>query len=74
MNNTKTKYMVNMKDNNNEPKEIEMIGKRFENVESCKYLGSLVTNINEVEIEIKGSNESYHVLGPILKKFYILIN
>jgi hypothetical protein len=27
MNNAKTKYIVNRKDNNNEPKEIEIIGK-----------------------------------------------
>jgi hypothetical protein len=52
MNNTKTKYMVNRKDNN-EPKEIKIIGKKFENVESFKYLGSLITNFNDMEIEIK---------------------
>jgi hypothetical protein len=27
MNNTKTKYVVNRKNNNNEPKEIELMGK-----------------------------------------------
>jgi hypothetical protein len=75
MNNAKTKYMVNRKDNNNEPKEIEIMGKQFENVESFKYLGSLVTDLNEMEIEIKSrlaaGNKSYHALGPILKKgFY----
>jgi hypothetical protein len=71
-NNTKTKYMVNRKDNNNEPKEIEIMGKKFENVESFKYLGSLVTDLNEKEIEIKSryavGNKSYHALGPIFKK------
>jgi hypothetical protein len=71
-NNTKTKYMINRKDNNNEPKEIEIMGKKFENVESFKYLGSLVTDLNEKEIEIKSrfaaGNKSYHALGPILKK------
>jgi hypothetical protein len=72
MNNAKTKYMVNRKVNNNEPKEIEIMGKKFENVESFKYLCSLVTNLNEKEIEIKSrlavSNKSYHALGPMLKK------
>jgi hypothetical protein len=29
MNNAKTKYMVNRKVNNNEPKEIEIMGKKF---------------------------------------------
>jgi hypothetical protein len=53
MNNAKTKYMVNRKDNNNEPKKIEIMGKKFEIVESFKYLGSLVTDLNEMEIEIK---------------------
>jgi hypothetical protein len=36
MNNAKTKYMVNRKDNNNEPNETEIMGKKFENVESFK--------------------------------------
>jgi hypothetical protein len=52
MNNAKTKYMVNRKDNN-EPKETEITGKKCENVESFKYLGSLVTDLNDMEIEIK---------------------
>jgi hypothetical protein len=43
VNNAKTKYMFNRKDNNNEPKEIEIMGENFENIESFKYLGSLVT-------------------------------
>jgi hypothetical protein len=29
MNNAKTKYMVKRKDNNNEPKEIEIMGKNL---------------------------------------------
>jgi hypothetical protein len=37
-----------------------------------EYLGPLVINTNEVEIEIKtriiASNECYHVLGHFLKK------
>jgi hypothetical protein len=73
MNNAKTKYMVNRKDDNNsEPKETEIMRKKFENVESFKYLGSLVTDLNEMEIKIKSRlaavNKSYHALGPILKK------
>jgi hypothetical protein len=39
---------------------------------SFKYLGSLVTDLNEMEIKIKSrlavGNKSYHALGPILKK------
>jgi hypothetical protein len=53
VNNVKTKYTFNRKGNNNEPKEIEIMGKHFENIESFKYLGSLVTDINEMEVEIK---------------------
>jgi hypothetical protein len=38
---------------------------------SFKYLGSLVTDLNEMEIKIKSrlavGNKSYHALGPILK-------
>jgi hypothetical protein len=72
MNNAKTKYVVNRMDNNNEPKEIEIMGNKFDNVESFKYLGSLVTDLNGMEIEIKSrlaaGNKSYHALGPILKK------
>jgi hypothetical protein len=37
---------------NNEPKEFEIMGEKSETVESFKYLGSLVTNLNEMEIEI----------------------
>jgi hypothetical protein len=48
------------------------MGKKFENVESFKYLGSLVTDLNEMEIEIKSTlaagNRSYHALGPLFKK------
>jgi hypothetical protein len=46
--------MVNRNhNNNNEPKKIEIMGKNFENVESFKYLGSLVSDLTETEIEIK---------------------
>jgi hypothetical protein len=79
MNNTKTKYMANRKDNNNEPQEIEIMGTTFENAESFKYHGSLVTDLNEMEIEIKSTlaagNRSYHALGPLFKKkVHIQIN
>jgi tryptophanyl-tRNA synthetase len=78
MNNAKIKYMVNRKANNNESKKTEIMGKKFENEESFKYLSSLVTNLNEMEIEIKSrfaaGNTSYHELGPILKKVYIPVN
>jgi hypothetical protein len=64
--------MVNRTENNNEPKEMEITGKNFENVESFKYLGLLVTDLNEMEIENKSGlaagNGSYHALGPMLKQ------
>jgi hypothetical protein len=86
--------MVNRNDNNNnnnnnnnyyyyyyyyyEPKEIEIMGKKFKNVESFKYLGSLVSDLTETEIEIKSKltagNKSYLTLGPVLKKVYIPVN
>jgi hypothetical protein len=72
MNNAKTKYMVNRKDNNKEPRKIEIMVKKFDNVESFKYLGSLVTDLNELEIEIKSrltaGKKSYHTLGPMFKE------
>jgi hypothetical protein len=54
------------------------MGKKFENVESFKYLRSLVTDLNEMEIELKSrlaaGNKSYHALGPIFKrKVYITV-
>jgi hypothetical protein len=72
MNNAKTKYTVNRKDINNEPKEIEILGEKFENVESFKYLGSLVTDLNEIEIAIKSrlaaGSKSYHACTWLFQK------
>jgi hypothetical protein len=39
--------------NNSEQKEIEIMWKHFENVESFKYLVSLVTDLNEIELRLK---------------------
>jgi hypothetical protein len=33
INTTKTKYVINIKDNGNEPKEIEICGQKYEKVE-----------------------------------------
>jgi hypothetical protein len=67
INTIKTKYMINRKDNGNEPKEIEISGQKYEKVEMFKYLGSLVTNLNDIEIEIETrltvGNKCYHALG-----------
>jgi len=51
MNDTKTKYMINRQDGN-KVKEIEMIRKRYEKVEFVKYLGAVMTSLNETETEI----------------------
>jgi hypothetical protein len=75
INTTKTKYMINRKDNDNEPREIEISGQKYQKVETFKYLGSLVTNLNDIKTEIKtrltAGNKCYHALGHILKKRYI---
>ena len=71
MNDTKTKYMINRQDGN-KVKEIELMGKRYEKVESFKYLGAVMTSLNDIETEIKSKtavgNKCYFALGPILKR------
>jgi hypothetical protein len=71
MNDTKTKYMINRHDEN-KVKVIELMGKKYEKVESFKYLGSVMTSLNDIETEIKSKlavgNKCYHALGPILKR------
>src|SRR5215469_18256230 len=52
MNDTKTKYMINRHDGN-KVKEIELMGKKYEKVGSFKYLGSVMTSLNDIETEIK---------------------
>ena len=47
MNDTKTKYMINRQDGN-KVKEIELMGKRYEKVESFKYLGAVMTSLNDI--------------------------
>jgi hypothetical protein len=72
INTTEKKNMIFRKDNGNEPKEIEIRGQKYEKVEMFKYLGSLATNLNDIETEIKtrltAVNKCYHALGHILKK------
>ena len=71
MNDTKTKYMINRHDEN-KVKVIELMGKKYEKVESFKYLGSVMTSLNDIETEIKSKiavgNKCYYALGPILKR------
>jgi len=71
MNDTKTKYMIN-RHNENKVKVIEWVGKKYEKVESFKYLGSVTTSLNDIETEIKSKitigNKCYYALGPILKR------
>jgi len=71
MNDTKTKYMIN-RHNENKVKVIELMGKKYKKVESFKYLGTVMTSLNDIETEIKSkiavSNKYYYALGPILKR------
>ena len=70
MNDAKTKYMINRQDGN-KVKEIELMGKRYEKIESFKYLGAVMKSLNEIETEIKSKiavgNKCYYALGPIIK-------
>ena len=71
LNDTKTNYMINRQDGN-KVKEIELMGKRYEKVESSKYLGAVMTSLNDIETEIKikiaVGNKCYYALGPIIKR------
>ena len=68
MNDTKTKYMIKRHDEN-KVKVIELMGKKYKK-ESFKYLGSVLTSLNDIETEIKSKiavgNKCYYALGPIL--------
>jgi hypothetical protein len=50
MNDTKIKYMINRQDGN-KVKETELMGKKYEKVESFKYLGAVMTSLNDIETE-----------------------
>jgi hypothetical protein len=69
---SKTKYIINRKKKWNEQDKIEINGQRYENVEMFKYLGSLVTDTDEVQAEMKDSitagNKCYYALCHLLKK------
>jgi hypothetical protein len=71
MNDSKTKHMINRHDGN-KVKAIELMGKKYEKVESFKYLGSVMTGVNDIETEVKTKiavgNKCYYALGPILKR------
>ena len=49
-----------------------MMGKKYEKVGSFKYLGSVMTSVNDIETEIKSKiavgNKCYYALGPILRR------
>ena len=66
MNDTKTKYMIDRHDEN-KIKVPELMGKKYEKVESFKYLGSVMTSLNDIETEIKSKiaigNKCYYASG-----------
>ena len=69
MNDSKTKHRINRQDGN-KVKAIELMGKKYGKVEYFKYLGSVMTSVNDIEIEVKSKiavgNKCYYALGPIL--------
>jgi len=70
MNDTKTKYILN-RQGGNRVKEIKLIGKKYEKVESFKYLGAMITSLNDIETEINKiavGNKCYYALRTILKR------
>jgi hypothetical protein len=54
MNEAKTKYMVN-RHSKNEETTIELMGKKYEKVESFKYLGSAMTSSNDTNMKSKAN-------------------
>jgi hypothetical protein len=48
-NDTKTKYMINRHDEN-KVKVIELMEKKYVKVEAFKYLGSVMTSLNDISI------------------------
>jgi hypothetical protein len=48
------------------------MGKKYEKVESFKYLGSVMISLNDIETEIKSKiavdNKCYYALQPILRR------
>ena len=69
MNDSKTKHRINRQDGN-KVKAIELMGKKYGKLEYFKYLGSVMTSVNDIEIEVKSKiavgNKCYYALGPIL--------
>jgi len=69
MNDTKTKYMLN-RQVGNKVKEIELMGKKYEKVESFKCMGVMIISLNDTETEIKSKiavgNKCCYALGTIL--------
>ena len=58
--------------NGKKVKAIELMGKKYEKVESFKYLGSVMTSLSDIETEVKSKiavgNKCYYALEPILKR------
>jgi hypothetical protein len=47
MDDTKIKYTLN-RQVGNKVKEIKLVGKKYEKVESFKYLGAMITSLNDI--------------------------
>ena len=62
--------MIN-RHNGNKAKAIELMGKKYEKVESFKYLGSVMTSLSDIETEVKNKiavgNKCYYASVAILK-------
>ena len=48
------------------------MGKKYQKVETFKYLGAMITSLSDIETEIKSKiavgNKCYYALGTILKR------
>jgi hypothetical protein len=51
MNDTRTRYKLN-RQFGNKVKEIELMGKKYEKVESFKYLAAMITSLNPLNAEL----------------------
>jgi hypothetical protein len=67
----KTKYMIMSHPNSGQNQNIRIVNESFENVEKFKYLGTTLTNQNDIRDEIN-SRLNYGVLAIIQSKIFCL--